>query len=88
MNSRDIPKALLRDGWYEVNQAGSHKQFKHPVKHGRVTLPHPKRVHTYRHIEEHREASWNQATVTPFSSGMKLWTTLPTSTKTVILISG
>jgi predicted RNA binding protein YcfA (HicA-like mRNA interferase family) len=25
------------------NQVGSHKQFKHAVKKGRVTVPHPKR---------------------------------------------
>jgi predicted RNA binding protein YcfA (HicA-like mRNA interferase family) len=43
MNGRDVLKALLRDGWYEVNQVGSHKQFKHPTKNGRVTVPHPKR---------------------------------------------
>jgi predicted RNA binding protein YcfA (HicA-like mRNA interferase family) len=30
-------------GWYEVNQVGSHKQFKHPTKKDRVTVPHPKR---------------------------------------------
>lgn len=43
MNSRDIIKLLIADGWYEVNQHGSHKQFKHPMKRGRVTVPHPKR---------------------------------------------
>jgi len=43
MNSRQIIKLLLEDGWYEVAQAGSHKQFKHPSKKGRVTVPHPKR---------------------------------------------
>jgi predicted RNA binding protein YcfA (HicA-like mRNA interferase family) len=32
MDSRDIIKELKRDGWYEVNQVGSHKQFKHPRK--------------------------------------------------------
>ena len=42
MNSREIIRALQKDGWYEVNQSGSHKQFKHPVKRGRVTVPHPK----------------------------------------------
>lgn len=35
-------KKLLRDGWYEVNHVGSHKQFRHPDKKGRVTIPHPK----------------------------------------------
>jgi len=43
MNSREIIKLLIADGWYEVNQQGSHKQFKHPTKPGRVTVPHPKR---------------------------------------------
>jgi len=27
--------------WREVSQAGSHKQFKHPAKKGRVAVPHP-----------------------------------------------
>jgi predicted RNA binding protein YcfA (HicA-like mRNA interferase family) len=31
------------DGWFEVAQVGSHKQFKHPSKAGRVTVPHQKR---------------------------------------------
>jgi predicted RNA binding protein YcfA (HicA-like mRNA interferase family) len=37
MHSRDVIKVLKLDGWYEVNQVGSHKQFKHPTKRGRVT---------------------------------------------------
>ncbi len=41
MNSREIIKALQSDGWLEVAQKGSHKQFKHPTKPGRVTVPHP-----------------------------------------------
>jgi predicted RNA binding protein YcfA (HicA-like mRNA interferase family) len=32
-------KRLKRDGWYKVSQKGSHAQFKHAVKKGRVTLP-------------------------------------------------
>ena len=52
MNSRDIIRELKKDGWYEVNQVGSHKQFKHPKKAGRVTVPHPKRdVPTGTHCE-------------------------------------
>ena len=27
------------DGWYFVSQKGSHRQFKHPTKKGRVTIP-------------------------------------------------
>jgi predicted RNA binding protein YcfA (HicA-like mRNA interferase family) len=43
MNSRELIRELKKDGWYEVNQVGSHKQFKHSTKKGRVTVPHPKR---------------------------------------------
>lgn len=55
VNSRDVIKALKADGWVEVTQRGSHKQFKHPAKTGRVTVPHPKRdlpMGTLRSIEK------------------------------------
>jgi predicted RNA binding protein YcfA (HicA-like mRNA interferase family) len=55
VDSRDIIKELKRDGWYEVDHAGSHKQFKHPTKKGRVTVPHPKRdipIGTLKSIEK------------------------------------
>jgi predicted RNA binding protein YcfA (HicA-like mRNA interferase family) len=54
LDSREAIRRLKRDGWYEVDQSGSHKQFKHPVKKGRVTVPHPKRdlpVGTLKSIE-------------------------------------
>jgi predicted RNA binding protein YcfA (HicA-like mRNA interferase family) len=38
---KDVLKILKADGWYEVNVVGSHHQFKHPVKKGRVTLKPP-----------------------------------------------
>lgn len=41
MDSKMVIKALLKDGWIEVGQKGSHKQFRHPLKPGRVTVPHP-----------------------------------------------
>ena len=38
----DIIKLLERDGWYLKETLGSHRQYKHSVKLGRVTLPgHP-----------------------------------------------
>lgn len=37
----EIIKELQADGWYEVNVVGSHHQFKHPTKKGRVTVKHP-----------------------------------------------
>ena len=43
VDSRAIITALIADGWFEVRQTGSHKQFKHETKPGRVTVPHPKR---------------------------------------------
>jgi predicted RNA binding protein YcfA (HicA-like mRNA interferase family) len=41
MSSRDVIAALKADGWREVAQKGSHVQFKHPTKPGRVTVVHP-----------------------------------------------
>jgi len=35
---REIIKIIKNDGWYIVVQKGSHIQFKHPVKPGRVTI--------------------------------------------------
>jgi predicted RNA binding protein YcfA (HicA-like mRNA interferase family) len=43
MKSREIISVLQRDGWVQVAQKGSHVQFKHPTKKGRVTVPHPAR---------------------------------------------
>ena len=40
-SSREVIQKLKEDGWYEVNIVGSHHQFKHPVKKGRVTVKHP-----------------------------------------------
>lgn len=42
MRSREVIRKLEADGWHEVRQAGSHKQFRHPTKPGTVTVPHPK----------------------------------------------
>lgn len=38
MTTREILKILHKDGWYEVNQEGSHVQLKHPSKTGKVTV--------------------------------------------------
>lgn len=39
MTSTELIKLMKNDGWYEVAQKGSHKQFKHPRKKGKVTVP-------------------------------------------------
>jgi predicted RNA binding protein YcfA (HicA-like mRNA interferase family) len=43
MNSRDLIKLLEKAGWRRVATKGSHWQFKHPARPGRVTVPHPKK---------------------------------------------
>ncbi|MFY9910467.1 MAG: type II toxin-antitoxin system HicA family toxin [Candidatus Sulfotelmatobacter sp.] len=55
VHSRDVIKALTKAGWFEVRQVGSHKQFKHSTKKGRVTVPHPNRnipIGTLKSIEK------------------------------------
>lgn len=54
-SSREVICLLLEDGWVEVGQTGSHRHFKHPVKPGKVTVPHPKRdfpIKTVKSIEK------------------------------------
>jgi predicted RNA binding protein YcfA (HicA-like mRNA interferase family) len=35
---RDVIKLVEQDGWRLVHTVGSHRQFKHPAKKGRVTI--------------------------------------------------
>ena len=39
MKISEILDRLKKDGWYLVATRGSHRQFKHPEKPGRVTVP-------------------------------------------------
>jgi predicted RNA binding protein YcfA (HicA-like mRNA interferase family) len=60
MTSRAVMAKLKADGWELVQIRGSHQQFKHPTKSGRVTLPHPKKelpIGTLRSI--YRQAGWD-----------------------------
>ena len=41
MRIKEVTKKIEADGWREVRQSGSHKQFRHPTKPGTVTVPHP-----------------------------------------------
>ncbi len=38
MKVKEAIKLIEKDGWYLVRSRGSHRQFKHPVKRGRVTI--------------------------------------------------
>jgi predicted RNA binding protein YcfA (HicA-like mRNA interferase family) len=42
MKIREVIKLIEKDGWYLVAKRGSHRQYKHPSKPGRVTIAgHP-----------------------------------------------
>jgi len=42
MKIRDIIKRIEAEGWYLVETRGSHRQYKHPVIRGRITIAgHP-----------------------------------------------
>ncbi len=43
MNSRELIRMLVEDGWKEVRVTGSHHHFKHLDRPGLVTVPHPKK---------------------------------------------
>ncbi|AHG73194.1 YcfA [Mannheimia sp. USDA-ARS-USMARC-1261] len=43
MDSRSLVKLIVADGWFLVGIKGSHHQYKHSTKKGRVTFPHPKK---------------------------------------------
>lgn len=43
MNSKQIMKDVVADGWVLVRVNGSHHHFTHPTKPGLVTIPHPKK---------------------------------------------
>lgn len=42
-SSRDLIEALKADGWSLARVKGSHHQFVHSTKPGRVTVPHPRK---------------------------------------------
>jgi len=35
---KDAIKLIESDGWFFISQKGSHRQFKHPTKTGKVTI--------------------------------------------------
>ena len=43
MNSRDVIKQIEADGWVHIRTTGSHHHYRHPIKPGTVTVPHPKK---------------------------------------------
>jgi len=43
MNSAEVVKLIQTDGWRLIRISGSHHYFRHAVKPGLVTIPHPKK---------------------------------------------
>ena len=39
MKVRDIIRRIEAGGWYRIKAKGGHRQYKHSVKRGRVTVP-------------------------------------------------
>ena len=38
MKVREVIRMLEQSGWHQLAQRGSHRQFRHPTKPGRVTV--------------------------------------------------
>ena len=38
MTVKEVEAIILKDGWVRVPSNSSHRQYKHPVKTGRVTI--------------------------------------------------
>ncbi|HEY4295428.1 MAG TPA: type II toxin-antitoxin system HicA family toxin [Paraburkholderia sp.] len=43
MNSAEVVRLIRTDGWRLIRISGSHHHFRHAVKRGLVTVPHPKK---------------------------------------------
>ncbi|MCF0038579.1 type II toxin-antitoxin system HicA family toxin [Dyadobacter fanqingshengii] len=39
MKSSELFKLLIKDGWFEVRQTGSHRIMRHSVKQGQLIVP-------------------------------------------------
>ena len=42
MKVKEVERILTNDGWVVLKQKGSHQQWVHPTKKGKVTLPRHK----------------------------------------------
>lgn len=43
MKSKDVIRKIEKDGWHLVRVKGSHHHYRHPLKKGTTTVPHPKK---------------------------------------------
>jgi len=60
MNSKEVIRRLIQQGWVKVGGKGDHEKFKHADKAGHVVIPHPRkdiRIGTLRSI--FKQAGWD-----------------------------
>ena len=63
MKRAEVIALLQADGWFVHNIRGSHHQFKHPSKSGKVTVPHLKAdlpIGTARRIFKQAGLEWEK----------------------------
>ncbi|MBN2807972.1 MAG: type II toxin-antitoxin system HicA family toxin [Deltaproteobacteria bacterium] len=61
MNSREIIKRLESEGWVLHHCKGSHHQFKHPERPGKITVPHPKKDFPAKTLQSiFKQAGWKE----------------------------
>jgi len=61
MNSREIIKRLESEGWRLFHVKGSHHQFKHPEKPGKITIPHPRKDFPAKTLHSiFKQAGWKE----------------------------
>ena len=59
-NSGKLIRMLRQDGWEHVGTNGSHWQFTHAAKRGRVTTPHPNKDIPQGTVASiYRQAGWS-----------------------------
>ena len=58
--STRLVRIFQQDGWVHVATKGSHWQFSHPAKPGRVTIPHPNKDIPHGTVASiYRQAGWD-----------------------------
>lgn len=61
MNSRELIKRLEAEGWTLHHVKGSHHQFKHFEKPGKITVPHPKKDFPLKTLNSiFKQAGWKE----------------------------
>jgi predicted RNA binding protein YcfA (HicA-like mRNA interferase family) len=61
MTARQVIRRLIAEGWHEVRQTGSHKQFQHDSKPGTVTVPvHKGDIRAGTLASIYRQAGWEK----------------------------